>query len=105
MNNIFIVFIFHDGISVDWTRFGARENISHRFGTHSHFWCPLNQHVFPAHPGDMRRASDSVILQHPARAKASRSAKMLAISAAFSVPQVHRGMIASARLRPIGVSV
>lgn len=35
----------------------------------------------------------------------SRSAKMSAICAAFSVPQVHSGMIASARPRPSGVSV
>lgn len=36
--------------------------------------------------------------------KVSRLAKMLAISAAFSVPQVHSGRIASAKLRPSGVS-
>jgi hypothetical protein len=35
---------------------------------------------------------------------ASRSPKMLAICAAFSVPQVHSGMIGSARLQPSGVS-
>ena len=36
--------------------------------------------------------------------RASRVAKMLAISAAFSVPQVHSGTIAFARLLPSGVS-
>ena len=36
--------------------------------------------------------------------KASCLAKMAAISLACSVPQVHRGTIASARLRPSGVS-
>lgn len=40
------------------------------------------------------------ILRH----NVSRLAKMLATSAMCSVPQVHSGTIASARLRPSGVS-
>ena len=36
--------------------------------------------------------------------KVSRSARMLTISAMFSVPQVHSGTILSARLRPSAVS-
>jgi len=36
--------------------------------------------------------------------RVSRLARMLTISAMFSVPQVHSGTILSARLRPSGVS-
>ena len=54
MNNIFIVFIFLDWVSVDWTRFGARERYQPSC-RHTHtqsFLMPIESTRFQAHPGD-----------------------------------------------------
>jgi hypothetical protein len=52
MNNIFIVFIFLDGIRVDWIRFDARERYQPSCQQTQSFLMPIESRVFEAHPSD-----------------------------------------------------